>query len=715
MASRVRHPVTQFSRRYRVQILTLVFGSLAVWVCWSWALTFERVVRNYCPLPTWDYWRIPYDAFFYKVRGIQSFFEPHNEHRIIFPEIVFQLDLLLHGRLIVPIVFSFACYAASWLVLAWIFCRDHTIGVLSRLFAVLLSGIIFGWQGSAIVIADPFLLQWTLSTLCAISSIVLLERARSVVLPMIAAVVATYSSGNCLLLWPVLLLECWILRLPRRRITAVAVIGAVAIAAYFIDYHATGNVHSKDLVLHPLFAAGFFATYMAMPFGLGKSDTVAICLGLANILVAAVLFLYARRKHVRVSGTLLFLFCIYLFTLLTDVLTTAGRINWAGGYGEAKANRYWIIHLVNWGVLALICVYLNARAHTKPKTKIAIAVLLAGAAAYGTLKVRSSLSYDDNQFANRQLAALGFEAGIEDTGLARRIFPDANFVLSLTPFLREHHLSVYSLPDFNLLGRPARVVGKIIDEPRAGGVSLTLPVIGGIEFVGWAEPERNGVEKIIFLNQTGDIAGFGKRLPAGFPFDLRSLLTPTMEAWVGFVNLRYSGEAVRPFFLTHGRLEPIDQAIPIRNDLERVRGDGKTPLAGVEWQMDSAWTKNGVPKIAFPSNLPRGAIYGSWSGDDRNTGKIVSAPFSTPANRCLVLPVEHGLIVQGLSVAFANADTGQVVRTIPMQNGDSGWQFWKVRFDQPVSRLRILAQDQGAGSGEWIAIAEPSQCDDAGR
>ena len=698
-------------QRYRSQILTLIFACLAVWLVFTWALTIRGIVRYYSPFPSWDYWRVIYDAYFHKTLGFGIYLKPHNEHRIIFPEIIYQLDLLLlHGRLVLPLACTFLCYLATYLVFGFVLRRDHRLGMAECAFAWILAGLIMGWQGSAVVVGDPFLLQWTLSTLCVFLSLLSLTR-NTFVPAIIAALIATYSSSNCLLLWPVLIWQAWLLRLTRRKIIILAIAGLLAIGAYFIDYHAAGKLNVLNAVLHPAHALGFLATYISMPFGHSKSDAFAICLGTINILLVIVLFLHAVRKRMLHSETLIFLFSIYLFMLLSALSITIGRIDLTPGEAGAQASRYWVLQLIGWADFVVLCTYFAARSKFPPAGKLFTYTVLLAFIGYHTVRLQSTLPYDGDQYANRQLAALSFESGLLDSVAAGRIFPAPSFVFRLIPFMRSEHLSVYASSNFALLGKAANTAAQLTNEAHVGAVISTLPVQGGIEIIGWAEPDRDGSEPIVFLNEKRTIVGFGGRLPAAFPFDLRSLTTPVNEAWVGFANLSYGAQNVSPFFLSRGRLQRVGDPIPVDTTLQPFAEETGALLTNVRWYPDPDWTINGTITYANRmGNLPRGTIYGTWNKDDRKTGNIRSSAFPAPATACLILPVAHGPFVHGLSVDVANADTGQPIMSIPLQNGDLGWQFWRLKLNGSAAHIRIIAQDKGSSWGEWLAIAQPSAC-----
>jgi hypothetical protein len=701
------------SSRRRLEIQTLCFGTLAVWLAFSWAFLVQRLVRYHSAFPAWDYWRVVLDLAHLRADGLAVLLRPHNEHRIIFPETIEMLDALFGGRTILPVICSFAFYVLTYVWMAWAFLRDRTPRTAIRAFGAIFAGLILGWPGAAVVVGDPFLLQWTLSTFCAVLAIFSLSTGQLITC-LLAAVIATYSSSNCLLIWPVLFWEAWLLALRRRSFLAIAAVGIMSIGTYFVGYHPDNNVHTSVILAHPLQALGFLTTFMGMPFGLGKSNAFGVTVGAANIGGATLLFAIAYRRRWLQSRTLICLFSLYLLILLTAVLVMQGRFTLDAGYGDAKGSRFWVIQLVSWTVLALLCLWCTAKWNFNILAPVTAAVLLF---LFGVseLKLRSSLTYDDDQSANRQLASLSFETGLNDPGLARRIFPSPSFVSSLLPYLQHQHLSVYSLQEASWLGKPANDIGQVISDVRAGAVTYSFPVIGGVELVGWTDPDRRGAEEIVLLNQQRRIAGLGRKLPAGFPLDLRNPATPEREAWVAFVNTNYASEYIMPYFLRRGRLQPIGTMPLTLNDaLQSVPGDPGILISGLRWQRDPAWVENGTFALRDPGNVPRGTIYGTSSREDTKTGQITSAPFETP-NGCLVLPVSHGPNVEGLSMQVIDADDGQTLQSIPLQNGDWGWRYWQIKLTSATRRIRIVGKEEGHAWGEWLALATPSQCAAADR
>jgi hypothetical protein len=509
----------------------------------------------------------------------------------------------------------------------------------------------------------------------------------------------------------VLLLEALWLRLSRRHLIIVFSVGIISIGAYLLAYHGGDNVKLFALLFHPLKSLGFLTSFLGMPFGLGKSDAFGILVGLANVTCALFLFVLALRRNILRSETALVLFSTYLFTFLTALLVMQGRFSLASGYGDAKASRFWSIQLLTWTALTLLLLWFSAASNSRTVTPAvvgAIAVILFG---FSELKLRSSLTYDDEQFANRQLAGLSFENGLDDPGLARRIFPSPAFVSSFLPYLKAHRLSVYSLPQASWLGKPAQVAGSFAEGIHAGAVTYTFPIDGGIEIAGWTEPDHNGEAELVFLNEQHRIVGVGRKLRAAFPLDLRNPATPEREGWVGFVNSAYGAQTLTPYFLRRGRLQPIGtEPVAVDNGLQSLTQDPGKPLSGVQWQRDPAWVEDGVFELRDPGDVPQGTVYGTSNHEDTKTGQITSSVFPAPPSGCLVVPVSHGPNVDGLSMQVVEGDTGKSLKTIPLQNGDWGWRFWQVKLPAAAQRIQIIGKDEGRAWGEWLAVATPSEC-----
>lgn len=704
----------------RSHFAAILLAALCAWLIFNWFQTVRLILDWYTPVPAWDYWRVPYDLVHYKAAGVRVFWQQHNEHRIFFPEMVFVLDMLVcRGRLILPIALSFLCHLCTWFLIAWTVLSDRHLSLAVRWMAILLSGIVVGWKGSAAVIASPFQLQWTLSVLCVVLALACLTRltstSRNLYLgyAIAAGVVATYSSGNALLLWPILLAAGLLLKLNRRRISALTLAAVISVGLYFAGYQFTNNLNIGNLFLHPLYTGGFVTTYLSMPFGIIKSYDFGVYVGSISLVVVILLAALAFRNGLLRSQPAVVLFGYYLFTLLTALLTAAGRMEPADpSLQAAKISRYVTVSLINWAVFILLCIWVSARSRWKTVSVPVFILVFIALLVVGPLKLRWWLEGVQDEFANHQLAALSIQDGLTDRLMLRKIFPDPQFVIPLLKYLRENHLSEYSDRRQKWFGQPASKLARILNGAASAQVSYVFPVESGLEVVGWADESRQHrpPQWILLTNENNQIAGFGRKLPAGFPRHLRSPATAYSQAWVGFVNLAFKGQTFSAYVIDRAGLVPISGAFSVPQIAAAAPAQTGPVLRGIQWRNDPAWTLNGVPPAIDFGVPPPGAVYSSWSGADVNTGQIVSSVFAAPANGCFILPVLLGPIVGGQSVEIRDGDTGQILEHIPMQDAEFLWEFWRISLSASVKHVQIAAQDQGRDWGEWMAISDPAEC-----
>jgi hypothetical protein len=715
LSGRVRRLLTAHSGCIGLLFLLL----LSAWAASNWFLAVQKMVRYYNPLPVWDYWNVVQHLQKYRALDFRVLWQQHNEHRIIFPEIVFALDMLLaHGCQILPLALSFMCYFCTWVVMSWTIFSDGSLSPAIRWAAILLAGIIIGWQGSTIALGIPFLLQWTLTQLAAVLAFALLHRlkhtTRSIDLvgTIVCATVATYSSGNGLLLWPLIIAGGILLSLGRSYMLALVIAGIANISLYFIHYHLGRGMDLMNLVRHPIYLLGFLSSYVSMPFGMIGQPQFGVWLGISNLLLFIALLAIAARRRLLHCGPSIVFFGCFAFTLLTALLTAAGRMNpQDSSFTAAKASRYITLPLVNWGALAMALIWLCAKCRWRlaPPANIACFVTVLLLVTFPKLKPR--LVGNDVFFARQQWATLSIESGLFDPEIERYIYPAPAFIKPLLRQLRDNRLSVFFKGYTPWLGDPvsSRLSGPFTSR-ASGAVTRILPIQDGVEVIGWAEGSRS--QRLVFVNESRNIVGFGRKLLAGFPYDLQSPETPTSLGWVGFVNSSFENKSFFTYLIDRrtGRITPIGgrSAIPTARPVAPT--DAGPLISGLAWQMDPSWTVNGIPRASQLSTSPIRLLYGTWTDEDHNTGRITSSDFSAPANSCIILPVLHGRSVNGLSVDIVDADTNRVLESAPMQDVDIHWRFWRFLPTPRAKRLRITAEDQGQDSGQWLAIGQPSQC-----
>jgi hypothetical protein len=696
--------------------LTVLFG----WAAFNWFETVERILHHYVALPFADYWRVAENFEKYTAFDLRILWKQHNDHRIVFPEIVFAADMLLvHGRQILPLSVSFLCYVAGWIALAFALFSDKNLSFAFRTSAILLAGVIIGWEGSAVLLANAFLLQWTLFQIAVILALVFTSLTKEktgnhhLTCAIVAATVATYSSANGMVLWPVLLTAGTILSFSKRQMAAIGVSAAVAVGVYFVGYRFGSSLNFANLFLHPFYTFGFVGSYLSMPFGGMKAPQFGAYLGLTSILIAVILFVATVRARLLPSMPAITFFGFYTVVLLSAILAAAGRMDPKDSYfSNAKPGRYVTLPLMNWAVLVLLLLWISSRLRWKIVPAPVIFVLVTVLASIGFLKLSWRLQDDDDEWAERQFATLSIENGLMDPDLVKKMFPDPGFVLIYLPILREHHLSIFYKTYSRFLSKPARSLGTDIKATIEGAISYTYPMKPGVEaVVGWVDQtEENGKSKwLVLLNEAGTISGLGERLPAGLPRSLRMAQVPHSIAWVGFVNLQSNATSFSAHLIGRRGLVPIDQAFPIAPiDYAKPKETGPT-ISGLKWYTAPSLDSGMLPDVEL-GPVPGQPIYSTWAGSDQNTGQISSSAFAVPPSSCFILPIVHGPSVDGLSAQITDADTGRALRFMPMQSNVSQWLYWRVSLNSTTKHVRVTAEDEGRGWGQWLAIAQPVEC-----
>jgi hypothetical protein len=463
-----------------------------------------------------------------------------------------------------------------------------------------------------------------------------------------------------------------------------------------------------------MYAAEFVASYLGSPFSFVKSVRLGVCIAIISFLSMCITGLIARRKRALQSQTAAVLSGWYCFSLLTAILIASGRIDLIDpSLGNAKQSRYLLNPLLTWSAVLLgsawACWQLTRRA-LAGYTITAIAAVLIFT---GFHQLQPWLMQQDKPYINVQLAGLAVEMNIFDPGVMLNLFPwNPSYVEQCAPILRRDHLSLYYKGYGNWLGHGLNEFAKLVNAPVHGAITYTYRVLGGVEVGGWADDSQVFGAKhwILLSSDTGQIVGFGRRLPAGFPEALDNIATPLSLGWAGFVSLKYPVREIAAYVVTRRGLVPLTRPMPAPQLAVASAQETGPPLPGIQWERDPSWTPGEPPPYVPYGSAPSGPIYNSWSGSDANTGRIWSSSFSAPSDGCLIVPVLQGYHSDGLSAEVIDADTNQVIASIPFQNAPKQWTFWRIPVPTQAKHLRIRAQDDGRNWGEWLALGTPASC-----
>ncbi len=538
---------------------------LCLWAIVNWWHAGREVARFYIDSPVWDYLSTIDHYARYKAGDLRVFWVQHNEHRIVFPEAIIALDLLyFRGRILLPTLLSFALYVGIWFVMVWAFAKDRSVMSLPRYAAIFLAAILMAWTGCAASLGSPFLLQWTMNQFAAILSLVLLAKLSVsgrrfwLLLLALSGVICTYSSGNGLLLWPLLLCLAVSLRLAWRQISIIALAGALSTGLYFSGYKQLGTLNWRVVLTHPAYLTKFMAAYVSMPFAVLRAETdFGVRIGLISLVALALLLLRAWHARLLATPTGIVLFGYAAFILGSGLMIALGRMNPDDPLIEiAKAPRYLTLPLTYWGMLAIVSIWVLAR------TPFMGTILATGVAVgLSLLLFRMSHKPAFNSFsdsvatgyATQQWSALAVEAGILDPVPDLILHPDNRFVPRVIPLMRAEKLSLFSTPEPFWIGREVNAIFPgPLRRPASGGIIASQKLQTAVTVAGWTN-ERSTLFhhlELVFVDENNRIVGLGERLPAGLPKCFAKLTIPPDRQWSGFVNLTYGSHNVSSYIVT---------------------------------------------------------------------------------------------------------------------------------------------------------------------
>jgi len=693
---------------------------LGAWLAYDLYELVLKLGAYYSTTPVGDYWRVPENLHDYQTLRLATFWRQHNEHRIIFPEIIFALDMLVaHGREILTIAVSFLFYAATWALLSLTVMGDTETAFSDRCCAALVAGMVTFWPGAALALSYPFLLQWSLGQFAVLLALFFLKktsdtgRANHLAVAIAAAVVATYTSGNALLLWPLLIAIGFALRLTKRFLAILAISGVVTVGVYFIGYRFSTDTNIRAIFQHPFYFVGFLASYLSMPYGAIKSASFGVFIGLANMTVVALLLALAKRFGLLRTSPVVILSGYYAFTLLTVLITATGRMNPADpDFSSARVIRYLLVPLLNWAVVVLLCLWMSARLGWRLFSTRRLTVVFSVLLLVSTYKLRSWQEVNARSFSGYQVAALSLENGLIDPEIISRIFPSPQFLHIFVPLLKKDNLAMFYRRRDAWIGRNMADFSGTRATKIAGAITYTYPVEHGLALVGWVNSDdgRDPFPRILLANERGQIVGFGRRpLAAGLPPEWQTWQTPEAESWVAFANLNVPSNRITAYAVTRHGLAAIEGAAEVPVFGGGAPEDAGSAVKEIVWHMDKAWVPNG---IAFPPNygwLPTAASYGTWGGPEHGSGQIVGE-FAAPAGACVVLPVLHGAYVKGEMAQLVDADSGGVLADLPFRDLDPFWALWRVKLNPGVKHLRFLAAGHYTDWAHWLAVSTPLEC-----
>lgn len=634
---------------------------------------------------------------------------------------VYSLDyIFFRGEQLLPFACNIACQLAQIALLWWLVLRMKDMPLAFRL-ALGACGSLFMASAMQVQgILGTFELQWYLSDMAAaLAFLSLWISARtgtwtSLAASIGAAIIATYSTGNGMMLWPVLVTMSVVLGLPKPRIATVAMAGALSIGAYFAGYAFVSQGRAALLFTHPLYTIWFVGVFLGAPLSYVSAQLGGVA-GLGGFLLVCLAVALAVRQGQFQDPVLVVTAGVCLYIACSAFMIAYGRMDPSDpAVTAALAARYVSVPLTYCANLAVVVGWLIMRLPRGGKLALHLSAAALTLVVLVTVVNRQG-SYEKT-FALEQASAhesgIALVAGIQDLDVSRVIFPDPQFVLKMAPKIQQKRLAIFAAGRQDWIGRP--VDGLFVPGPEtlcSGAVEMVLPVTGGYRVTGWAwdRAADRPPKDVVLTNKAGAIVGFGETRHGGYPHNDPARRPPSNWDWVGFAQAAGLSGTIQAYAIVHNglmacALGPPQPAAGIRIIAVSQMG---APIHISGWKADPAWTRNGFhPSVG---TLSGETLYGSYSGNDANRGVLTSAPFTVSGHTCVALPVAHGPSVGGQSIRLVEPDSGKIVLSLPLIDSSGTWQVWAVEL-AGIDKLSIVAEDKGSQWGEWLAVGEPHWC-----
>lgn len=518
-----QHPSAMKSNKQLLGVILVIGILIPIFLYLYYLLKFGVDV------PFLDQWLfVPLLKAYYNHEGwFSMLFEQHNEHRLIFPRLIFLLLAKLTDWNTKIEMF------AGWIVcifnfgLIWLILRQTRIKatwILVPLAWIVFSvgqwqNIIWGWQ-----------LQWYMAVFGVLAAVLFLIKTSVsnwyIIPAAISGILATFSLTNGLLIWPMGLLQLWFSKdKPVKKINLILIwllIGVFIFIAYFMDYTKPSHLPALSASLaEPL----KFVQYMLanLGAGLGSGTLIqSIIMGAILIAIFIVTFFLVRSLSRERLRELVPWFVLGLFSIFSSASIAIGRVG--RGVGQSLSARYVTIAsllIISSIILCLTLLKESKNNYSKYKNMVVLNIVLFACILIGlftTIPMAFEMGRQTYLERVKSVAYLNQFEYASDEALSLLFYPDPPFLLREgARFLKVKRLSIFrNFEEFNLSNYkeisplkefPIGFIDKleVINVPVEGESAPSEQVL---HIAGWAmDPVTRKIPRAIFILCDGRLLG----------------------------------------------------------------------------------------------------------------------------------------------------------------------------------------------------------------
>lgn len=387
------------------------------------------VLKRAVDVPLWDEWEwaeLVYAAHQHTLT-LGRLWQPHNEHRILVPNLLMlALDALGGWTPVREQLLSLVMLALTQLAV-WRIVR-RTVPTALRGIAFLGATVLLLGLAQFENLSWGFQMAWFLCNLGVVTVVLLLTgprvSTRDVLLAAAVALAASVSSSQGLVAWPVGLVA--LVLVPRRAVARAGfwvVLGALTVAIVRAGAP-HGDAAGAAQLAHPGGIIRYALVYLGTPLTLGLGATIALAAGAVLVVWLGALAGLALRAGLRLRVRLAPWLALAAYPLLAVVPTALARAGF--GVEQAGSSRYTSVATLGWiAALVATCVVASRAVRSRPLggalAAIAVAVLLLGS-------LRASVAGNrvwQVHAAQYRTVRAGIAAG--DPGILPMVFPDPTF------------------------------------------------------------------------------------------------------------------------------------------------------------------------------------------------------------------------------------------------------------------------------------------------
>ena len=477
---------------------------------------------QYSNVPYWDEWdsRIMMNPKLENL-DVKTFWQQHNEHRIILSKILFYFDFkFFNGNSAPLIVAGLLIVTATYCLFLFYIWRLSSIRNISRYIAGSLSALmgilLFStMQGENFYWA--FQSQFFLAVLFPLLAITLAykyiqtKENKFFTLSWISSFLSFSSLASGLLVSLCLLFMYIVARSKKIAIGISAGLALFQYIIYFTNYKSTNSSPLTVFTNHPDFVLKYVALYLGAPFSyminvVNKPLIVFAAITYVSIILVTVMKIKKYRKTSLEPALVPLMMAIYV--LGTAALSAGGRYEF--GVAQATAPRYTTMSLAGWCCVVLIAAELfKTRNYRVIFFTVSLVFLLLLPQQARDLKI------NDNRNFERRISALALELDINDQTQIYNIYPDSNRALELSKVLKVNRQSIFGTSDIAMAGGIMESRIDITILPKCVGyLDALAPVSGSVnqkQASGWIfQPYSQIVPSVVLsVDKAGQVTGYG--------------------------------------------------------------------------------------------------------------------------------------------------------------------------------------------------------------